>query len=129
MLVSLFSLPARPRTSLPHFNLKRPSQVLSNISIGISSAFSSDLISTTAFRYVKAPPTHKAPPPKARTGAEEDDAYGAMEGLKAGGDKFSYRVMRKGKTGYEVITEDVDGRSRMDLLNKRSKAKADRFCM
>lgn len=29
--------------------------VLSNISIGISSPFSSDLISTTRFRYIKAP--------------------------------------------------------------------------
>lgn len=29
--------------------------VLSNISIGISSAFGSDLITTTKFRYIKAP--------------------------------------------------------------------------
>ena len=107
--------------------------VLSDVSIGISSAFSTDLISTCTFRFVKAPPSVKsADDPslkKRRTGAEEDDRYGAMEGLKADGDKFMYRVMRKGKTGYDIVTEDRGDRSREDLLNKRSKAKSDRFCM
>jgi hypothetical protein len=104
--------------------------VLSNVSIGISSAFSTDLISTAAFRYVKAPEALvKEPKRPKKTGAEEDDSYGAMEGLKAEGGTFSYRVMRHGKTGYNIVTEEVGDRTRENLLDTRSKKKADRFCM
>ena len=104
--------------------------VLSNVSIGISSAFSTDLISTASFRYVKAPEALVKEPKRAKkTGAEEDDRYGAMEGLKAEGGTFSYRVMRHGKTGYNIVTEDIGDRSREDLLDMRSKKKADRLCM
>jgi hypothetical protein len=104
--------------------------VVSNVSIGISSAFSTDLISTVTFRYVKTPEALvKEPKRPKKTGAEEDDSYGAMEGLKAQDGTFSYRVMRHGKTGYDIVTEDVGERSREDLLNTRSKKKADRMCM
>lgn len=105
--------------------------VLSNVAIGISSAFSSDLISTTPFRYVKAPEDIVA-----REGAErakkakatvEEDTEGIIG--KKGGDVISYRVMRANKTGYNIITEEVAGRNRGELLNMRSKKKADRFCM
>lgn len=104
--------------------------VLSNVSIGISSAFSTDLISTVAFRYVKTPEAMvKAPKRPKKTGAEEDDSYGAMEGLKVQDGTFSYRVMRHGKTGYDIVTEDVGERSREELLDTRAKKKADRMCM
>ena len=53
----------------------------------------------------------------------------ASGGSKDDGQQFAYRVMRANKTGYEIRTEEVAGRSRGELLNVRSKAKADRFCM
>lgn len=105
--------------------------VLSNVAIGISSAFSSDLISTTSFRYVNAPEDivaiESAERAKKKQAKSEEDSEGLLK--FAQGEKFAYRVMRKGKTGYDIVTEDVAGRSRGDLLNTRAKKKADRMCM
>lgn len=106
--------------------------VLSNISMGLSSAFSSDLISTTSFRYVKAPDevvdTEGAERSKReKATVTEDEAFGTYAGK--GGTKFTYRVMRGNKTGYDIVTEEVQGKTRGDLLDMRSKKKADRFCM
>jgi hypothetical protein len=106
--------------------------VLSNISMGISSAFSSDLITTTPFRFVKAPEVKVDTESIKRAKEEkdvrnEDAAFGTYAG--EGGTKFTYRVMRKNKSGYDIITETVNDKTRGDLLNMRSKKKADRFCM
>mmetsp|Transcript_15076 Transcript_15076/g.19557 ORF Transcript_15076/g.19557 Transcript_15076/m.19557 type:complete len:134 (-) Transcript_15076:210-611(-) len=106
--------------------------VLSNISMGISSAFSSDLITTTPFRYVKAPEVKVdieslEKDKRKKDITNEDAAFGTYAG--EGGSKFTYRVMRGNKTGYDIITETVHDKTRGDLLNMRSKKKADRFCM
>jgi hypothetical protein len=104
--------------------------VLSNVAIGISSAFSTDLISTTPFRFVRAPEDIVAKEQAARAAKKQAKFEEDSEGLsKVEGDTFSYRVMRKGKTGYDIVTEDVAGRGRTELLYQRSKKKADRFCM
>ena len=62
--------------------------VLSNISISVSSAFSTDLISTASFRYIKAPKDPNAPPPseegenakKRMTGKGQQDSEEAAFG-------------------------------------------------
>lgn len=50
--------------------------VLSNMSIAISSPFSSDLISTTSFRYIKAP--------RLEVSAEEKAADGKRRKMQVG---------------------------------------------
>jgi hypothetical protein len=59
--------------------------VLSNMSIGISSAFSSDLVTTTSFRYIKAPkpkaaqtPEEEAAIKKRKADAIEEGAFGKI---------------------------------------------------
>lgn len=105
--------------------------VLSNVAIGISSAFSSDLVSTTPFRYVRAPEDIVARENMERAQKKQAIAEEDTEGIigKPTEGKMAYRVMRANKTGYEIVTEDIAGRSRGDLLNFRSKKKSDRFCM
>lgn len=107
--------------------------VLSNTSIGISSAFSSDLISTTPFRYIKAPKDMESEEKKEHMATQkrhkvEEDAFGTY--ASKGGSQFTYRV-KKGSAygGYAIVTERTDGEvSREDLLDRRSKKKADRHC-
>ncbi len=101
--------------------------VLSNISMGISSAFSSDLISTTSFRwaniavlfcvtstdyqfyqfrYIKAPrdPNAAQTAPKSSSAFSEEAAFGTY--ASNGGEKFTYRVKKEGAFGgYKIITE------------------------
>lgn len=106
--------------------------VLSNTSMGISSNFSTDLISTCTFKYIKAPKDevteeevttrevskkHKA----------EEDAFGTY--ASKGGTQLTYRV-KTGSAfgGYKIITETTTDKSREDLLQMRSKKKSDRFC-
>lgn len=123
--------------------------VLSDVSIGISSPFSADLISTTSFRYIKAPKEVDPDDPdgskaaarkrmelKRKADAVEEGAFGTY--ASAGGEKFTYRVKKPGAHGgYTIITETApkgDGRtgggplSREQLLDMRSKKKADRHC-
>lgn len=116
--------------------------VLSNISMGISSAFSSDLVSQTAFRYVNAPKEQDSETLAAAERSEvqqrkrkadevEEGAFGTY--ASAGGEKAVYRVKKPGAHGgYTIITESGtrDGKpmSREDLLTLRSKKKADRHC-
>ena len=109
--------------------------VLSDISISISSAFSSDLITTTKFEYLSAP--KKAVDVSAEQGRkrqrkvkEEDAAFGTYKG--GGGSTVTYRV-KSGSAfgGYRIVTEQVkagDTMSRAQLLDKRTKMKSDRFC-
>lgn len=107
--------------------------VLSNISIGISSSFSSDLISTTAFRYIKAPKDEVDEEALARESLNkkhkgEEAAFGTY--ASAGGEKFVYRMKKKSAYGgYTVVTESSGGtKSREELLDMRKKKKSDRFC-
>jgi hypothetical protein len=109
--------------------------VLSNTSIGISSAFSSDLVSTTSFRYIKAPKEyHNKEKEKALNNPkgekrkdEEALAYGTY-GSK-GGQELVYRVRKDGAFGgYKIVKENASNASREHLLEQRSKKKSDRFC-
>lgn len=107
--------------------------VVSNTSMSISSAFSSDLISTTPFRYIRAP--KEAKPATAAGGDEaararsrEDSANGTY--ASNGGEKFVYRVKKEGSFGgYKIVTETTTSKTdREALLDMRSKKKSDRFC-
>mmetsp|Transcript_11821 Transcript_11821/g.16270 ORF Transcript_11821/g.16270 Transcript_11821/m.16270 type:complete len:214 (-) Transcript_11821:1411-2052(-) len=107
--------------------------VLSNVSIGISSSFSSDLISTTPFRYIKAPKDPVNNEDKEQKAIErkhkvEENAFGTY--ASKGGEKFVYRVKKEGAYGgYKIVTESTQSTmSREELLDMRKKKKSDRFC-
>lgn len=104
--------------------------------MGISSGFSTDLISTTAFRYVKAPEAEggealaaeMAENQTKRKTQEEDAAFGTYAGQ--GGTKFTYRERKEIGTGYLIKTEDTGSKlSRTELMNLRATKKSDRMCM
>lgn len=105
--------------------------VLSNMSIGISSPFSSDLISTTKFRFIKAPrlemsAASKAEDSKRRKTQEEDSAFGTYAG--EGGKRLVYRE-RTPAGNYRIIERTVDeAMSREQMLDMRATKKADRHC-
>lgn len=144
------------------------SMILSNSSMGVSSSFSSDLISSTSFRYIKAPKETSAETLKMKEDAilgkldsstvctnllvstsilqtlwsctlvvenkkrkadqVEESAFGTY--ASAGGEKVVYRVKKPGAHGgYTIVTANSNKTlSREDLLNVRSKKKADRHC-
>ncbi|OQR82582.1 Niemann-Pick C1 protein [Achlya hypogyna] len=109
--------------------------VLSDVSISISSAFSSDLVSTTTFHYIKAPPdeeekAQKELATKKQKKDEEGFAFGTYAGGTTAGSQLTYRVKKSGVYGgYTIIKETADtSRSREELLDLRSKMKGDRHC-
>ncbi|KAL7458004.1 hypothetical protein ACHAWC_009530 [Mediolabrus comicus] len=105
--------------------------VLSPISISISSAFSSDLKTPTAFKYINKPRDDArekaAKVAKARLEQEEVEqramgTYGNKKGeivYRERTEHGSYRIKR------EQATTDL---SRSDLLAVRAKKKSDRYC-
>ncbi len=121
---------------------------MSNVSIGISSAFSSDLVSTTAFklvvlflsyffvvivhcRFIKAPKDEEDVEEKERQAVlkrnkAEEAAFGTY--ASQGGAQFTYRVKKESAFGgYKIVTENTQGSlSREELLDKRTKKKSDR---
>ncbi|CAM9610952.1 unnamed protein product [Ascophyllum nodosum] len=105
--------------------------VLSNMSIGISSPFSSDLISTTKFRFIRAPRVElsaeaKKEEAKRQKTQEEDSAFGTYAG--AAGKRLVYRE-RTPQGNYRIIERTVDEvMTREQMLDMRSKKKADRHC-
>jgi hypothetical protein len=101
-LLIVFS--AHPTTMADETKIVR--MVLSNVSIGISSPFSSDLITSSTFRYIKSPKDPNAVVDVRPKGSaySEESAFGTY--ASAGGDKFTYRVRKKGSFGgYQIITE------------------------
>ncbi len=114
--------------------------VLSNVSCGISSPFSTDLISTTSFKFIRAIKDIDPNDPtgeialkneklelKRKADKIEESAFGTY--ASAGGEKITYRV--KHGLSYKIVTEGVSDNkpiSREELLNIRSKKKADRHC-
>ena len=105
--------------------------VLSNVSISVSSPFSTDLISTTAFSFVKAPKTTKeevaAQDQRKRERLHNDEKTAVGTYASDGGTQFVYRVKSAG--GYKIIKESTGGHvTRGELLDMRSKKKADRHC-
>uniref|UniRef100_A0A7S2S051 Uncharacterized protein n=1 Tax=Rhizochromulina marina TaxID=1034831 RepID=A0A7S2S051_9STRA len=107
--------------------------VLSDVSMSISSPFSSDLISTVEFRFVKAPEEEVdyeaiENQKKQKLLDTEKEAFGTYAGDL--GTKFVYREKKAGAFGgYAIRVEDTADRSRTDLLEMRAGKKADRFCM
>uniref|UniRef100_A0A7S2D1H5 Uncharacterized protein n=2 Tax=Octactis speculum TaxID=3111310 RepID=A0A7S2D1H5_9STRA len=109
--------------------------VLSNVSMNMSSAFSSDLISTSDFRFVNQPREevdHTIAESRKRQKRVdgEKDAFGTYAGDL--GEKFVYRERKPGVYGGYYICSEDNGeapKSRGELLNMRSKKKADRMCM
>ena len=103
--------------------VRRVTMVLSNVSLCLSSPFSNDLVSTTAFHVIVMPKEKKMP---ARISEEGNDANTASSGLLT-----TYRVRKGGKNSsgnYYTITERVDGSmSRGELLDMRCKKKSDRY--
>ena len=105
-------------------------------SSGFSSAFSSDLVSTTAFRYVAAPRVEQSDADKERDAAQrrvlrEDSAVGDYAG--GGGTTLVYRTRKKGavggSNGWKIVTEKLaEPKTRTELLEMRSKYKSDRHC-
>lgn len=110
--------------------------VLSNVSASISSPFSTDLVSTCAFRYISAPRKVESSESKeARLkridDAREDVAVGDYAG--SGGTTFVYRKRKRGavggSNGYEVVRERLnEQKTRSELLEMRVKYKSDRHC-
>ncbi|GLD92288.1 hypothetical protein PINS_up000821 [Pythium insidiosum] len=110
--------------------------VLSDVSCAISSAFSSDLVSSTPFQYIKAPPEEEdkealESKKKRKRQADEAAAFGTYAGGTEAGTTYSYRVKKSGTYGgYAIVTERAqESRSREELLDMRSKRKGDRHCM
>ncbi|KAJ0406876.1 hypothetical protein ATCC90586_002906 [Pythium insidiosum] len=110
--------------------------VLSDVSCSISSAFSSDLVSSTPFQFIQAPPEEEdqeaiESKKKSKRQADEAAAFGTYAGGTEAGTTYTYRVKKSGTYGgYSIVTERAEAsRSREDLLDMRSKKKGDRHCM
>lgn len=113
--------------------------ILSDESLGLSSGFSSDLISQTSFYILKRPAPTKsdvdAGEAAARAKAQSDSAeqqvqaYGTYGG--GNGQTVTYRERLQGAHGsYKIVTTKVSSAlSRSELLDLRSKKKGDRMCM
>ena len=122
-----------PTTHLQEPKIVR--MVLSHVSIGISSAFSSDLISTTPFRYIKAPKddeeeAKRAKQEKQKQDESEEMAFGTY--ASKGGREIVFQERKAGSFGSyvtKVIKESSTGsKSREELLDFRAKKKSDKYC-
>lgn len=111
--------------------------VLSDMSISISSALSTDLITGTGFEILKQPRDEAKEKEDVlqrervkRERLAPKEAFGAYAG---GSGTFTYRTKKSGSNssgGYKIVTEQVDGdMTRDQLLDMRSKKKSDRMCM
>ena len=111
--------------------------VLSDVSLSISSAFSSDLITATSFDYMKKPKAKGGKKRKRKSAAEMEEEEKLAFGTYASkGNRITYRVRKGGKNasgGYTIVTETVgsgeEPPSREFLMNLRAKKKSDRYCM
>ncbi|KAI9906663.1 hypothetical protein PsorP6_003063 [Peronosclerospora sorghi] len=111
--------------------------VLSDVSASISSAFSSDLVSSTPFYFIRAPPADERKDEKEqkqrkkKRKVDEETAFGTYAGGTEKGGQVTYRVKKSGVYGgYTIVKEDANvERSREDLLDLRAKKKGDRHCM
>lgn len=101
--------------------------------MGVSSPFSSDLISGTKFEFIKKPKSKddkKDEENKLKKKSKNEVDFGTY--TDKGGETITYRVRNPGVYGtYKIVTEKVggDAKTRNDLLEERCKKKADRLCM
>lgn len=110
--------------------------VLSDVSASLSSPFSTDLISSTAFHYIKAPKDddeqeNESTLKKRILKSDEKNAFGTYAGGTEMGTELTYRVKKSGVYGgYQIIREKASAvRTREELLDFREKKKGDRHCM
>ena len=112
--------------------------VLSDVSLSISSAFSTDIITATSFDYMKKPKAKGDGKKRKRKTPEEleEEEKLAFGTYASKGNRISYRVRKGGKNasgGYTIVTETVgageEPPSREFLMNLRAKKKSDRYCM
>ncbi|GMF12070.1 unnamed protein product [Phytophthora lilii] len=87
--------------------------VLSDVSASVSSAFSSDLVSSTPFYFIKAPPEDRAQEQeqdkKKRKNMDETTAFGTYAGGTEKGGQYTYRVKKSGAYGGYAIVKEVGG--------------------
>eukprot|EP00753_Platysulcus_tardus_P016324 PLAT5610.1.p3 GENE.PLAT5610.1~~PLAT5610.1.p3 ORF type:complete len:226 (-),score=127.09 PLAT5610.1:1027-1704(-) len=107
--------------------------VVSDISFSLSSAFSSDLISSTRFDYINAPRVDSDAPDGSQPAskkAKRDEEEKAAFGTYAGSRTLVYREAKPGVYGgYRIVKKQLDKEmSREELLDMRVKAKGDRHC-
>ncbi|GMF29529.1 unnamed protein product [Phytophthora fragariaefolia] len=88
--------------------------VLSDVSAGVSSAFSSDLVSSTPFQYIKAPPEDETREQqqqqenkKKKRKVDEQTAFGTYAGGTEKGGQITYRVKKSGAYGGYAIVKEV----------------------
>uniref|UniRef100_A0A7R9U8G9 Uncharacterized protein n=1 Tax=Pinguiococcus pyrenoidosus TaxID=172671 RepID=A0A7R9U8G9_9STRA len=112
--------------------------LLSDISLSVDAPFSSDLVSTTSFRYLKLPKDDAERKEEEEDAAarrrknrdqEESSAVGTYSSDM--GTRVTMRVKKAGAYGgYQIIHQQADTElTRSELLELRSKHKADRHCM
>jgi homogentisate 1,2-dioxygenase len=106
--------------------------LLSDVSISISTPFSSDLISTTPYSYISAPTKKKSvsevDEAKGKDREELEKAAFGTYASNASGTQFTYRE-NNGHGSYRIITEHLDQeKSREELLLMRNQKKSDKFC-
>ncbi|KAK1947358.1 hypothetical protein P3T76_001368 [Phytophthora citrophthora] len=88
--------------------------VLSDVSASISSAFSSDLVSSTPFYYIAAPPEddckqeeEEEDKKKKKRKMDEKTAFGTYAGGTEKGGQYTYRVKKSGAYGGYAIVKEV----------------------
>jgi hypothetical protein len=104
--------------------------VLSQVSISISSAFSSDLKTPTQYKYIVKPRDLKRErADKARKAmAEKEEVEARAMGTYGNKGEIIYREKTE-HGSYRIRREQTDVEmSRSDLLSVRAKKKSDRYC-
>jgi hypothetical protein len=104
--------------------------VLSQISISISSAFSSDLKTPTQYKFINKPrDVNKEKADRARKAmADKEEVERLAMGTYGNKGEIVYREKTE-HGSYRIRREQADGEmSRSDLLSARSKKKSDRYC-
>jgi hypothetical protein len=106
---------------------------LSDVSINLSSGFTTSLSTPTTFYYIRKPRNARQEQherEKARSEESKERQMHAFDVYGGGGTSVVYR--EKTETGsYRIKTEQIDGRSertRQDLLDLRAKKTSDKYC-
>jgi hypothetical protein len=119
-----------PKTGVTEIRIVK--MVLSNVSMGLNSAFTSDLATPVPYHVLKLPKAIVTPEMAAAAASkskvdEEKSAYGRY-GADASGKTFTYRERLSGGS-YRVRSVATErSMTREELLDMRAKVKSDKFC-
>lgn len=130
---------AQDQGNPPKEEMRVITMCLSDSSCAISSAFSSDLKTSTAFSFVRKPKDEHKEREEARSKQKEEwmetertafGLYGSGSGNGGTGGNNVLIYRKKTETGSYVIKKEKlnEEVSRGDLLNMRAKKKSDRYC-